>query len=288
MKNVIIQTGENRRELVRKAVDDLGNDFITKCREANYIFIKVNLVDSERQLACTRVDSVRGALDVIRTYCKTPIKIGDASHYGTKAGFDNLGYERLLDEYNNVELVDLNDDEFVPGFTVRRDGSQNEIRRSNIATSAQLKICIAPLKLHDDVKLDSCVYSWSVGTWIVPPRVSVSGRVWAKWPWLDQEGIEAHSASVAELYKQSACDVGIVDGIMIDRDARNDGDIVKMGVVLAGFDAVAVDAVAGTLIGIDPHAIEYLNIISKEGLGEIDLSKINIPPMLIAQLTNRF
>ncbi|MFH1611366.1 MAG: DUF362 domain-containing protein [Patescibacteria group bacterium] len=289
MKNVILQTGEDRRATVRKAVEELGEDFITKCRASEYIFIKVNLIDHERQLACTHVDAVRGVLDVIRTYCKTPVKIGDASHSGTMAGFDNFGYERLLDEYNKVELIDLNDDDFVDGHTVRKDGSENPIRRSKTAVEAQMKICIAPLKVHDDVLLDACVYSWTTGTWIVPSRISVVGRVWARWPWLQEEGQIAHSQSIIELYKQSKCDVAIVDGIIaMEGNGPVEGSMVEMGVVVAGYDPVAVDAVCATLIGLEPLEIGYLQMIAREELGEIDLSKINVPPMLITELAKQF
>jgi uncharacterized protein (DUF362 family) len=289
MKNVILQTGLDRREAVRRSVDALGDDFISKCREANYIFIKVNLIDSKRQLACTHVDAVRGLLDIIRTYCKTSVKIGDASHSGTLAAFDHLGYERLLDEYSKVELVDLNDDDFVEGYTIRSDGSKNPIRRSKTATQSQMKICVAPLKIHNEVGLDACVYSWAYGTWIVPSRISASGKVWARWPWLEEEGFAAHNQSITELYKQSACDLAITDGIIaMEGDGPIEGSAVNLGIVAAGFDAVAVDAVCSTLIGIEPFQIRYLNLIARESLGEIELSKINVPPMLMSQLSRQF
>lgn len=286
MINVILQTGENRRQTVRKAVEELGDDFITKCKEAKSIFIKVNLIDYQYELACTHIDAVRGLLDVIQTYCKTPVKIGDASFRGTKAGFEQLGYERLLDQYFNVELIDLNDDNVVDGFTIRRDGSLNPIRRSKTAVESDFTICLAPLKVHNKVRLDSCVYSWTTGTWIVPPRISASGRVWARWPWLEEEGDEAHGKSIANLYKEKKCDVGIVDGIIaMEGDGPVTGSAVEMGVVLAGFDPVAVDAVAGTLIGLDISNIDYLNEIANENIGIIDLSRINVPPMLMAEIT---
>ncbi|HAL50470.1 MAG: hypothetical protein UU46_C0028G0005 [Candidatus Uhrbacteria bacterium GW2011_GWD1_41_16] len=286
MKNVILQTGENRRQTVRKAVEELGDEFITKCKEAKSIFIKVNLVDYQYELACTHVDAVRGLLDVIQTYCKTPVKVGDAAYRGTKAGFEHLGYERLLNEYFDIELVDLFDDNSVDGSTIRRDGSQNPIYRSKIAVESDLTICLAPLKVHDQVGLDACVYSWTTGTWIVPSRISATGRVWARWPWLEEEGEEAHSQSIASLYKEKPCDLGIVDGIIVmEGEGPVQGSAIPMGFVLAGFDTVAVDAVAGTLIGLDISTIGYLQKIAEEKNGTADLSHINVPPMLIAEIT---
>lgn len=285
MIDVKLNTGEDRRIAIRKSIEELGDDFIAKCREAEQIFIKVNLVDHQYQLACTHVDAVRGVLDVVRTYSKTPVIIGDAAYRGAKVAFEYFGYERLLDEYHGVELIDLTDAETVEGEVVRGDGSKNFIRRSKIATQAGIKISIAPLKMHKEVGMSAGVYSWSIGTWIVPPRISATGRVWARWPWFEQEGVEAHHKSVAELYRQASCDVSVVDGMMaMQGDGPVQGSAVRMGVVLAGFDAVAVDAVAVTLMGFDPSEIGYLKICNEERLGSIDMSQINVPPMQMAHL----
>jgi len=288
MIDVILQTGDDRRLAVRKAVETLGDDFISKCREADSIFIKANLIDNQYQLACTHVDAVRGLLDVIRTYSKTPVKIGDAAYRGTKAAFEHFGYERLLDEYHQVELVDLSEDDFVDGDTIRADGSKNPIRRSKIAALSELKISLAPLKVHKEVGLSASVYSWTTGTWIVPSRISATGRVWARWPWLEEEGVKAHHQSVVELYRQGPCDVGIIDGIMaMQGDGPVQGSAVDMGIVLAGFDAIAVDAVAATLIGFDPSEIGYLKMCHEAQLGSIDMSQINVPPMQMSELTRQ-
>ncbi len=288
MIEVKLQTGNDRRLAVRKVIEDLGDDFIHKCREVDEIFVHVNLIDNQYQLACTHVDAVRGLLDVIQTYSKTPVKIGDAAYRGTKVAFEHFGYERLLDEYHQVELVDLNDDDFVDGETVRLDGSKNPIRRSKVAAQAGLKISLAPLKVHKEVGLSASIYSWTTGTWIVPSRISATGRVWARWPWLEEEGVKAHHQSVVELYRQVPCDVAVVDGMMaMQGDGPVQGTAVEMGVVLAGFDPVAVDTVAATLIGFDPSEMGYLKMCHKEGLGSIEMSQINVPPMQMAEFTKQ-
>ena len=288
MIDIKLHTGKDRRLAIRKVVEELGDDFITKCRESEYIFIKVNLIDDKRQLACTHVDAVRGLLDIIRTHSKTPVKIGDAAYRGAKAAFENFGYERVLDEYNQVELLDLSEDDYLDGHTIRADGSKNPIRRSKTACKAGFKISLAPLKVHKEVGLSASVYSWATGTWIVPSRISATGRVWALWPWLEEEGVRAHNQSIMELYRQSPCDLAIIDGIMaMQGDGPVEGSAVNMNVVLAGFDAVAVDAVAATLIGFDPTEIGYLELCNQERLGSIDLSQINVPPMQMVEITKQ-
>jgi uncharacterized protein (DUF362 family) len=287
--SVILETGEERRKVVSQAIEGLGDAFHDKCREADQILIKVNLVHHENQLASTHVDAVRGLLDQIRFKSQTPVIVGDASYHGTKAAFNHFGYERLLDDYTGVTLVDLNDDGFVEGYSIKEDGARNTIRRSKIAFDSDFTISLSPMKMHRDIAMSGVVANWTIGTWIVPPRISAVGRVWARWPWLHEEGAWAHHASIAELYRQSPCDLGIIDAMVaMEGDGPTKGDPVVMNAVLAGFDSVAVDAVAATLMSVDPGSVGYLSLCAEKGLGEIDMTRIDVPPALVTDLTRRF
>ncbi|MFH1632288.1 MAG: DUF362 domain-containing protein [bacterium] len=289
MIDVSLETGENRRKVVANAIEALGDSFMDRCRQAETILIKVNLVHHERQLASTHVDAVRGVIDVIRFGSRGRIIVGDTSYHGTKAAFRNFGYERLVDEYVDVELRDLNDDDFIDGYSMKSDGTHNPIRRCRTAVEADFKISLTPMKMHRDTAVSLSVKNWTIGTWVVPPRVSASGTVWARWPWLHEEGDWAHHASIAELYRQVPCDVGVIDGILaMEGDGPSRGTPVEMGVALAGMDPVAVDAVGATLMGVDPGDVGYLAMCAERGLGIIDLAKINIPPMMMAELTREF
>ncbi|MBT4857446.1 DUF362 domain-containing protein [Candidatus Uhrbacteria bacterium] len=289
MIDVILESGQDRRKLVRKAVDALGDDFFGLVRDAQRILIKVNLVDHERQLACTHVDAVRGLLDVLKIYSPGQILVGDAGYRGTISAWQRFGYENLLREYKQVELVNLNDDEVVDGWTVKRDGTRNPIRRSKLAHEVDLRISLTPMKIDAVTGASLSIQNWTVGTWVTPSRVSATGRVWARWPWLDEEGSTAHHKSIAELYKQLPCDVAIVDGVLaMEGDGPVRGTAVQSGIVLAGMDALAVDAVGATLMGLDPSHIGYLHFSHEEGLGSINMSRINVPPMVMSQSARAF
>ncbi len=289
MINVILETGENRRHTVARATEQAGGDFFDRCKLAETILIKPNLVHHENQLASTHVDAVRGVLDVIRPKTKAKIIIGDAGYHGTKAAMRNFGYEHLTEEYPNVELRDLNDDEWVEGYSILTDGSKNQIRISKTAKSADVKICLTVMKMHRDVGVSLSVKNWTVGTWVAPSRVSATGLIWARWPWLHEQGPVAHHRTIMELYRQLPCDLAIVDGIMaMEGDGPTSGTPVPMGVVLAGTDPFAVDAVACTLMGVDPHDIGYLQMASDENLGVIDMGRIDVPPAAIAELSRHF
>jgi len=48
------------------------------------------------------------------------------------------------------------------------------------------------------------------------------------------------------------------------------GEIVKMDIIIAGRDPVAVDAVTSRVMGFDPKKIKIINIAAERGLGEIE------------------
>src|SRR5437879_13909528 len=59
-------------------------------------------------------------------------------------------------------------------------------------------------------------------------------------------------------------------------DVPRHGTPIKLGVVIAVTDAVAVDAVAAAVMGFDPLRIGYLHYAQAAGLGVADLQTINI------------
>jgi uncharacterized protein (DUF362 family) len=49
-----------------------------------------------------------------------------------------------------------------------------------------------------------------------------------------------------------------------------------MGLIIAGKNLISVDAVCSTLMGYNPQDIAHIAEAAKNGLGEIDVTKINI------------
>lgn len=288
MVNVQIETGDRRRQMAKAIVEQLGESFFLKIKRAKTILLKVNLVDHSSPLACTHVDTVRGVVDAIRFYSGAPVFVGDGGYSGTKLAFKVMGYDRLSEVYEKVYLVDLNEDETVSG-AIEKTGGDSEIRRSRLAVEADVKLSITPMKVDQETVVSLSIKNWTFGTWIVPSRTSSSGRVYAHWPWLRDDGETAYHASIARLYEDVPCDAVIVDGVTaMEGNGPIDGTSVEMYAMIGGLDAVAVDAVASTLMGIDPLGISYLRRLHEKQVGIADMAKINVPPILIHQLTKAF
>ena len=285
MPKVHIESGEYRRKVLRSVVEALGDEFVDRCKKATMILIKPNVIHHELQLASTHVDALRGVLDVIRVHTGTPVVIADAGFHGTAAGFRHFGYERLPEEYTKVFLKDLNDDAHVDATIPRADGSTMPIRRAKTAYDADFTISLTPMKTHGGCVASLAIENWAHGTWVVPPRIGAHGMVWSRQPWLE----EAHHEVLAHLFKERPCDVAVIDGILAMEGAGPvRGTAVPMNLALAGFDAVAVDSVAASLMNLDPHAIPYLEMCVQAGLGVNEMSKIDVPLGLVLEHTRKF
>ncbi len=70
----------------------------------------------------------------------------------------------------------------------------------------------------------------------------------------------------------------IVDAtrILLTNGPQGPGSVKETKTVFGGFDFVALDAFGATLLGINPDEVRHIQIANKMGLGESDLSKVNI------------
>ena len=101
--------------------------------------------------------------------------------------------------------------------------------------------------------------------------------------------VEAMNRNLVALAHATKPHLAVVDGFVgMHREGPRHGTPIKLGVIVAGTDAVAVDAVSAAVMGFDPTAIGYLAYAHAAGLGEIDLERIEIVGDPIARVRRRF
>jgi len=72
-------------------------------------------------------------------------------------------------------------------------------------------------------------------------------------------------------------DLFIVDAIVgMEGNGPASPDIRDIGLVLASNNAVALDGVIATMMGLDPSRLRFLQKAREAGLGDFDIDKINI------------
>jgi uncharacterized protein (DUF362 family) len=101
--------------------------------------------------------------------------------------------------------------------------------------------------------------------------------------------VEAMNRNLVALARRTRPHVSVVDGwVGMHREGPRHGTPLPLGVVIAGTDAVAVDAVSAAVMGFDPSQIGYLHYAQQAGLGVADIERITILGDPIHQVRRRF
>ncbi len=265
--DVVIVTGHDRREMVREGLTALGEEFRTRVAAAKQIFIHPNLVSSHRREACTDVEAVRGVLDHISLLRSDRVLIGDAGVRNTKKAFKKLDY-LSLERSGNMELVDLNDDETVEAFAYTAAMEKRPIGFSKTVVESDMNIVVVPAKMHSYYIVSLSIKTHIVGAMVVPG--SAFGLLHMRWPWL-HTGYKLAHHSLADVYEQHPAQLAIIDGTQaMEGNGPASGTTVDLGWLVVSFNAVAADALAACLLGLDPANVGYLYLLNEKGLGPID------------------
>ncbi|MEF8788018.1 MAG: DUF362 domain-containing protein, partial [Planctomycetota bacterium] len=102
---------------------------------------------------------------------------------------------------------------------------------------------------------------------------------------------------VADLYAARPADLAIVEGIQTISSWNDDIALEKPGVLLAGWDGLATDAVGTAVMGFDPRAdhgagpfqgTNHLKLLASVGLGTIDLDEIEVVGLPLSDAVHPF
>jgi len=81
-----------------------------------------------------------------------------------------------------------------------------------------------------------------------------------------------------DIYGLARPALSVMDGVIgMEGDGPIDGDMRAIGLIAASADGVALDAVCGSVIGLEPGEVPTTKAGAARGLGEADLSKIPLP-----------
>lgn len=98
----------------------------------------------------------------------------------------------------------------------------------------------------------------------------------------DEDKLFGHSyrelpAKLTDFLRVRKPDLTVLDGVAgLEGDHADEGRPVEMGLIIAGRDVVALDAVTSAVIGFDPKEIDTTRLADEYGLGEGDLSAIEV------------
>lgn len=223
---------------------------------------------------------VESLLDLVREQRPDRILIAEGAAYpsgnwDTMAAFKAAGIIEMASQ-RKVELYDLNTTESamidIPnGLTLKT------FTTGKIVLDADVIINIPVIKTHVQTLASICLKNLAVGI----------AKKWEKKA-LHRSGLHK---SIVDVYANIKTHFNIVDGIVgLEGDGPNvpRGNPKPLGIILAGEDGLAVDAVSCTIIGIDPWDVTHLRLAAENGLGTIDLDEINVLGEPVEKIMNPF
>ena len=194
---------------------------------------------------------VSALIDVIRKSTSQKVEISvvesDASAMKCKYAFRMLGYEKMTKE-KGVKLVNLTNDQ-AQKISVNVGNKTHQFSIPKTIADADILIDVPKIKYMTMVKL-TCALKNIYGCNPYPQKYKYH-------KWLDE--------TIVSLNKIMKPDLCIIDGIIVKGIT-----ILKLGLIMASTDPVAIDAAASEIAGINPHSVKYLELASKERIGNIN------------------
>lgn len=267
MTVVSIVRAENVPEAVREAVELAGGFEI---KEGDTVVIKPNAKNQAPPGygIVTDVAVIEPLVEMSIEKGAKRVTIADGAaypsgSYHTLSAFETMGVTKLAKKWD-LDLVDLNSYDSVD-LDVPEGLVLDNVRVGRAVTEVDFLINVPVLKTHRETLLSNCVKNIGVG---------VACREEKKR--LHRLGIDEGLLDVFSVVKPH---FNVVDALVcIEGDGPNfpPGKPRPLGLVLAGEDGVAVDAVCARLIGLDPLEVKHLRLAHDRGIGIADLGQIEV------------
>ncbi len=226
--------------------------------DSGLVIIKPNLTSADGPPVTTNVAAAEAVYKYCKAHCRAEIAIGEGCGTGTtEQTFCANGYKELAEKYG-IPLIDFNQEKTV---LLRNDSAfqLKEFHIPEIVLEAFI-ISLPGLKDHSFAKTTVAMKNM----FGIAPEPFYCGS-WNKsklhWPSTDKSVVDIW------LYKKPALCVG--DAAVALAGTHLSGKHKNIGLILAGFDPVATDAVGSRLLGHNPKKIEYL-CLANGLLGSMD------------------
>ena len=245
-------------DAVKRAVDSIGGigEFV---KPGMKVLLKPNLLSARlpEEGVDTHPEVVRAVIRIVKS-AGGEVKIGDSPggyHKDVYEVYEKSGIKKVADE-EGAGLVRFDRSRFVDGFPIARE-----------VFDCDAMISIPKFKTHMITVITAALKN-TYGT--------VTGLYKA----------ECHSKApreedfarlVVRIHSIARPRLNILDAVVaMEGDGPSSGTLRNMGIVMASADAVAMDSCIAKLIGLEPLDVLVTKEAHAAGLGEADLSKIEI------------
>ena len=230
--------------------------------QTGLIIIKPNLTNADKPPVTTSVAAAEAVYEYCRAHSGAEIAIGEGCGSGVTAdSFEANGYAALARKHG-IRLIDFNQESVV---TLKRPDAL-QLKEFHLPQVAQDAFVISLPVMKD--------HSFTKTTISMKNMFGLAPAPYYQGSWNKSR---LHSPSTHKsvfdvcLYKRP--DLCVVDASVALTGMHLSGTPKRLGLILASFDPVAVDAVGSRLLGHDPGRIEYLKL-AQGALGDMTGTRI--------------
>jgi uncharacterized protein (DUF362 family) len=272
---VSIVKGDQVDKMVAEALELIGG-LKGLVKDGDTVVIKPNLVTPDKAKAPGLMTDVRVVAALVKEIqraakCRIIVAEGAAPEHGreTTDGFKANGYTEMAEKLG-VALLDINKDRKtmvqVAGQGYADYVYPETVRKCNVLVDVPV------LKTHNITGVTLGIKN--LFGLMPPPRMRFHEKL--------------HEV-LCDLVQIRPPDLVLVDGLVgTEGQGPLRGTPIRMDLVLAGRNVVAVDSVAAAVMGYDPAKIRIIAMADKAGLGESDLAKITVKGQPIDQVRRLF
>lgn len=256
---VAVVKGERGHDPVFKALDLIN--YKSALAGWDKVLIKVNFITDKTWDTGATTDPIVVEA-IIQKLKELPVKVyvveSDATMTNADRAFEKTGMKDMC-ERNGVECLNLRYAEDKVELAVPDGEALKSITVPRIVTESAV-ISAAKLKTH-------------VNTGVTLGMKNMFGLLPEKFK--GKYHLKGISKVVVDINTVLKPALTVIDGFVgMEGSGPIDGAPVKMDLIIAGTDAVATDATACRVMGIDPHEIKHVRRAYEKGLGNIDAVQV--------------
>ena len=292
---VALVKGENRRKNITDALVAINDQILPGLKARKYVLIKPNGGDPTRQLISTQADTIHGILDYLAPRFKGPVIVAEVSGTPAKQATSDLGWGKIFAEHKPMNITFEVPNEQENRYEIL-NGMDYDMHLIPIRMAARLVdpdafvISSGVMKTHNMVVATMTIKNMVLGAALTPPPGE-------KRPWAESDKRKFHVGIRAGNYNMYLgarmmmhnWGVGIVDGYEgMEGNGPVSGIPVPHRIAIASTDFLAADRVGLECMGIDAGWPGYLNYCYQGGVGQYDLSKIDVIGQKIADVKRKY
>ena len=289
---VAIVQGDNRRKMIYESLLAIDDQIRPLLKKKKNVIIKPNNVSNTIQLAATHADAIRGILDYLAPRFKGPVYIAEASAGNTMDGFQNFKYTTVAAEHKSqkVSLVDLHEEaKYIILPLIDFDLHVVPVRlAARLFDPDAFIISAAMLKTHN-----LAIITLAMKNLVLGAPLHQAPKETKRW----NDKRRYHVGVRQSLYNffltaqrmQPYWSLAVIDGYEgMEGNGPSMGTPVPSRIAITSTDFIAADRVGTECMGVDANWLGWLKYSGEVGLGQWDLSKIDIRGAQIAAVQKKY